>query len=318
MAVVVAEYLGQRTDTSRQIEPIRISKTRGSEEKPTKQCPFKNSHCDKAKRGDKPVCSIRDSETGKLWVVCEHRLCATNPKHSNLNEHQVSILHSIAKLIFGSAIPTQDVLVKREVPIKVTEDSDYSADYVMWRRNPQQTSPFNPDRAVVLEMQGGGETTNTGDLTTHIDNWELVGKANNGLLCQPVMKVAPLVTNAWRRQQEQFLVKGNVAMLTGGRMVFCVGSMIYDYLTQRFREGILADLREANWTLALITFEEDTSNPSRPDCAPYSIPLRIDPRRTLFTNYASFVQVLANQASPSASLFIGEYMDLTNQGVTVR
>lgn len=317
MAVIVAEYLGVRTDTGIPIQPIRINKTTGPLGKPTLPCPFKNSHCDKAKKGEKPICSIRDSATNVIWIVCPSRLCASSPKHSDLTSHQVSILHQVAKLVFDTAITASEVLVKREVPIRVTDDSSYSGDFVMWRKNPSQTSPFNPDRAVVLEMQGGGETTNTGDLTRHIDVWDSAGAINNALLNTPVTTVAPLVTNAWRRQQEQFLVKGNVAMQTGGRLVFCVGSMIYDYLIQRFRTGILADLSNANWTLALITFVEDGNQANTPACAPNSIPLKIDPTRTIFTNYNSFVQVLTNQASPSPSLFIGEYMDLNNQIVDI-
>ena len=317
MAVVVAEYLGVRTDTEKLINPVKINKTSGEIGKPSLPCPFKNSHCDKAKRGDKPVCSLRDSVTHEVWIVCSHRLCASSPKHAQLTSHQVSILHQVAKEIFSPNITQSEVLVKREVPIKVTEDSDYSGDFVMWRKNPNQTSPFNPDRAVILEMQGGGETTNTGILTRHIDTWDIAGIPDNGLLTTPVSTVAPLVTNAWRRQQEQFLVKGNVAMLTGGRMVFCIGSMIYNYLIQRFRDGILADLSNANWTLALLTFVEDDDKSNASSCAPDSIPLRIDKNRTIFTNYNSFVQVLTNQASPSPSLFIGDYMDLTGQLVRI-
>jgi hypothetical protein len=318
MAVVVAEYLGVRTDNKNiNIQPILINKTSGDIGKPILPCPFKNSHCDKAKRGDKPVCSLRDSATNELWIVCSHRLCASSPKNAQLTSHQVSILHQVAKVIFSHQIKINEVLVKREVPIKVTEESNYSGDFVMWRKNPNQTSPFNPDRAVILEMQGGGETTNTGILTQHIDLWDQAGLQNNKLLTTPVSTVAPLVTNAWRRQQEQFLVKGNVAMLTGGRMVFCIGSMIYSYLIQRFRDGILADLSDANWTLALITFVEDEDYNNSPACAPNSIPLKIDQNRTIFTNYNSFVQVLTNQASPSPSLFVGEYMDLTGQLVNV-
>lgn len=317
MAVIVAEYLGIRTDTNLNIQPIRINKTTGDLGKPTLPCPFKNSHCDKARRGDKPICSLRDAATNEIWIVCSHRLCASSPKNAPLTSHQTSTLHQVAKVIFNPEITQNEVLVKREVPIRVTADSDYMADFVMWRKNPNQTSPFNPDRAVILEMQGGGETTNTGILTRHIDIWDVAGLVDSEMLTRPISTVAPLVTNAWRRQQEQFLVKGNVAMQTGGRMVFCVGSMIYNYLIQRFRAGILSDLSNANWTLALLTFIEDPDHTNAPDCAPLSIPLKIDNQRTLFTNYNSFVQVLTNQASHSPSLFIGDYMDLDNNIVNI-
>lgn len=81
MAIEVAEYLGVRTDVGIPIQPISIGKAPNST-KPILPCPFKNSHCDKAKRGDKPVCSIRDSVTKEVWIVCSHRLCASSPKNS--------------------------------------------------------------------------------------------------------------------------------------------------------------------------------------------------------------------------------------------
>jgi hypothetical protein len=313
MAVIVAEYLGVRTDTGLPISPIAISKTKGSAGKPILSCPFKNSHCDKAKRGDKPVCSLRDSTTNELWIVCSHRLCATQKGNLKspiaLTDHQKNILLSVAKEIFDPNITNREVLVNREVPIPVTKDSDYSADYVMWRRNPQLTSTFNPDRPVVLEMQGGGETTSTGELTQHITEWE----NGNAILTAPVNKTAPLVTNAWRRQQEQFLIKGNTAMLTGGRIVFCIGSMIYDYLMPRLTNTtIFPSLKNANWTLALLTFVEDKStNPIKSTSAPNSIPLKINTEKSLFTNYGFFVQAITNQGTACNSIFTGPYIDLT-------
>ena len=68
MAICVAEYLGVRTDLNYQITPIRVGKNSSTDSKPTLPCPFKNSHCEKAKRGDKPVCSIRDTTTKELWI----------------------------------------------------------------------------------------------------------------------------------------------------------------------------------------------------------------------------------------------------------
>lgn len=312
MAVVVAEYLGIRTDKNFNIVPIIISKNDSGLNKPIIPCPFKNSHCDKAKRGDKPVCSIRDLATNKLWIVCQHRLCATQKGNKRspilLNEHQKQILHSVAKEVFSPSISRNDVLVDREVPIPVTQDSDYSADYVMWRRSAELDSTFNPHRPIILEMQGGGETTSTGDLTKHITEWE----RGNAKLTTPVSKTAPLVTNAWRRQQEQFLVKGNTAMLTGGRIVFCVGSMIYDYLMPRLtKTTIFPDLKNANWTLALLTFIEDLDEDVFNESAPYSIPLKIDKENSLFTNYGFFVQAITNQGTACNSIFECNYIDIS-------
>jgi hypothetical protein len=314
MAVCVAEYLGIRTDLSHQIVPVNIGKNIGAEGKPTIPCPFKNSHCEKAKRGDKPVCSIRDTTTNELWIVCPSRLCATMKgsvkNQIPLNEHQKTMLHSVAKEIYGEEIERSDVLVDREVAIPITDTSDYSADYIMWRKNPNQTNNIVQDRPIVLEMQGGGETTSTGDLTKHVTDWEL-GRVE---LTKPVHKTAPLVTNAWRRQQEQFLVKGNTAMLTGGRIAFCIGSMIYDYLMPRLTSTtIFPSLKHANWTLALITIIEDTSSSpaQRPTSAPYSLPLIIDKERTLFTNYGFFVQAITNQGTACEAMFNRKFIDLT-------
>lgn len=313
MAIRVAEYLGIRTDSSIEITRFAIGKNTGAFGKPTLPCPFKNSHCEKAKRGDKPVCSIRDTTTGKLWIVCPSRLCATTkgPKKNRipLSEHQKIILHSIAREIFDINIQRHDVLVDREVPVPITADSDYSADYVMWRRNPTLGSMGSMDRPVVLEMQGGGETTSTGNLTSHITQWEL-GEA---LLDAPVSRTAPLVTNAWRRQQEQFLVKGNTAMLTGGRIVFCIGEMIYEYLMPRLQKTTtFPQLKGANWTLALLVITEDLSHELKPGhlCLPHAIPLKIDITRTLFTNYSFFVQAITNQGSPCPEMFARQFLSL--------
>lgn len=306
MTVIVAEYLGVRTDRDYEILPVITSKqTDGA--KPFVPCPFKKSHCDKALRGDKPVCSVRDTNTRELWIVCSHRLCATQPKISELNDYQKSVLVQVAAAVFNPPITQGEILFDREVSIPISSGKSYSADFVMWRTNPETTKSSNPERPILLEMQGGGETTSTGDLTSHITMWE----KGQSELTSVVKKTAPLVTNAWRRQQEQFLVKGNVAMQSGGRMVFCVGSMIYDYLIPRLKVSTnFADLKNANWTLALLTFIEDTNPLSVNPDATKSIPLIIDKDRSLYTNYSSFVQAITNQGSSHPTLFNRKYIQL--------
>ena len=94
-------------------------------------------------------------------------------------------------------------------------------------------------------------------------------------------------------------------------MVFCIGSMIERYLMPRLRETIqFRDLRQSNWTLALLTFVEDPTETTRPECAPHSLALKIDMGRSLFTNYSSFVQAITNQGSPCNSLFAEPYITL--------
>jgi hypothetical protein len=299
MPVIVAEYLGIRTDSVNPILPIQELQS-----KPKLPCPFRNSHCLKAAKGQQPVCSVRDTN-GELWIVCEHRLCATTPKAAPLNEHQKKILHLVAKSVFGDNTTQESILFKREEPIPITETSDYKADYVMWVNRPAAQSPFGGEKACIVEMQGGGETAGTEKLTAHLKSWAAQESPTNSYIRQPANAV-PLVTNAWRRQQEQFLVKGSVAMLTGGRMVFCVGSLLYDYLIQRLTTTNLLDLKNHNWSLALIAFVEDR-DAEAPSCAPESIQFKIDESRTLFTNYFSFVQALTNQGAPQPQIFTGEF-----------
>lgn len=299
MPVIVAEYLGVRTDSDVPISPIRDLQS-----KPKVPCPFRNSHCLKTAKGQQPVCCVRDTN-GELWIVCEHRLCATTPKTSPLNEHQKNILHIVAKLVFGSDTTQESILFKREEPIPITATSDYKADYVMWVNRPPTQSPFGGEKACIVEMQGGGETSGTEKLTAHLKKWASLDKPTNEYIRNPANS-GPLVTNAWRRQQEQFLVKGSVAMLTGGRMVFCVGSLLYDYLMQRLTTTNLQNLKDHNWSLALLAFVED-SDATPPSCAPESIQFRIDERRTLYTNYFSFVQALTNQGAPQPRIFTGEF-----------
>jgi hypothetical protein len=311
MGIRVSEYLGVRVDSKNSIIPISANLGNDSEKI---RCPFRNDKCDKVKRKQHPVCSVKDTRDNTLWLVCSHRLCSTQPKNAPLNEHQKKILMDVAKYIYYPEINKSDVLVKREVQIPITNKSDYYADYVMYIRNPRKISPTISDCAVVLEMQGGGETSNTGKLSKHIKEWAESDEPSNTFLSQDVNNVSPLVTNAWRRQQEQFLVKGNVAMMSGGRMVFCVGTMLYDYLFERIRTGILMDLRGANWTLAVIAFKEDTIGVP-PACAPCSIPLTIDETRTKFTNYSAFVQALTNQGKPCDAMFKGAYTSLVGDKV---
>ena len=301
MSVSIAEYLGVRTDTEHAISPAQLGKTN------TPICPFMNWHCTKAFSGNHPVCAVRNSD-GEVWIVCSHRLCSTNARPGGLTEHQKKILTSVAQTIYSDISP-DDILYKQEVPITVSDISTYHADYVMWRKSPK-SSPYKPERAVVLEMQGGGETSNTGEITRHINDWI---QSTDTIKIAKVVGANPLVTNAWRRQQEQFLVKGNVAMLTGGKMVFCVSTLLYDYLMPRITDSVsLTDLQQANWTLALLAFKEDTSMPSS-----RSIQFSVDTEKLLFTNYNSFVQALTNQAKPSDTLFSGDYKDLDGNSIRV-
>lgn len=312
MAVSIAEYLGQRTDVEETITPI----VRGNQA----QCPFMDRTCDKVSKNNHPVCCVRKQDN-TIWIVCEHRLCSTRQKKTVivgertrqvdnvLVEHQRDILRTVARFIYQDPeLQDSEIGVKREVNIPLPDsDNSYHADYVM-----RNFSGRGRADEVLLEMQGGGETSSTGAISRHIGAWADLEFPTNEILRRPVA-ANTIETNAWRRQQEQFLVKGNVVDQTGGKIVFAVGSLLYDYLYKRFRNANLRDLKAHNWTLCILAFKEDSSHEKQPG----PIPLIIDDTKTLFTNYSTFVRFLTDQGSPRPELFEGTFLRLDNSTVTI-
>jgi hypothetical protein len=287
MSVKIAEYLGHKTDIDKPIVKPAIG---------LQKCPFMDDICIKLSQGNKPVCTVRKTN-GDLWIVCRNRLCATKSK-TRLSIYQKEILFDVAKCIYGEDIIEEDIAIKREVNIPVIDTSNYHADYIMM--NIGKRGNKTGQKRVVLEMQGGGETSNTGSITRLIDAWEKSEIQTNLFLSQTV-SASPIVTNAWRRQQEQFIIKGNIAQQTGGGIVFCVGKPLYDYLWTRVRDANLNDLRHHNWTLALLCFKEDET--SKDDI----IKFVIDRDKVLFTNYLTFIQTLINQGMPNPEMFMGKF-----------
>ncbi|MDR0219261.1 MAG: hypothetical protein LBI71_10330 [Enterobacteriaceae bacterium] len=316
MAVRIAEYLGQRTDVENAITPI-VPLVKGTQV----QCPFMDRTCDKISKANHPVCAVRKSDN-TIWIVCEHRLCSTRQKKiitldgrsravdNILVEHQKDILRKVAKLIYQDPkLLDSEIGIKREANIPLPDsDSSYHADYVM-----RNFSGRGRVDEILLEMQGGGETSNTGSISRHINAWANLDTPTNEFLRQQVVDANTIETNAWRRQQEQFLVKGNVVDQTGGKIVFAVGSLLYDYLHKRFRNANLRDLKAHNWTLCILAFKESASE----DPKPGPISLEIDDTKTLFTNYSTFVRFLTDQGAPHPELFEGSFLRLDNTKITI-
>jgi hypothetical protein len=256
----------------------------------------------------KPVCSVR-KRNGDIWIVCRDRLCSTN-KGIILTDYQKNILLSIAKDVFSPNIQNEHIFIKREVNIPVVGRTSYHADYIMSIKNfPDE---LRCSKNVVLEMQGGGETSSTGKITNHVNLWEKRKSRTNDFLSEEI-NAGTIETNAWRRQQEQFIIKGNIASQTGGAIVFCVGSPLYDYLWQRVSTARLNDLRNHNWSMCLICFEEDKENQPQPG----PIPLKINLSKVLFTNYITFVQTLINQGEPYPAMFAGTFETLDGKTIEV-
>lgn len=316
MGAYVAEYYGQRTDAPGTIVPVPIPrKANGKVDWPddsaVPRCPFSGGNlCKKLKSGYEPVCAVRNTD-GVLWIACSERLCSTKKDYPLCN-HQVEMLRKISDRVFSTGLHPDQICVKREVSLSVVEGTAYHADYIITTSD-GRTSSSGPDR-LVLEMQGGGETSNTGKLTEKVQNWRDNPSPVNYMLMEP-SSASPLVTNAWRRQQEQFLIKGNVAMKTwkGLGIAFCVGTLLYDYLMDRLSSANLPDLKDYNWTLALIAIKEDDSKP----VVDGPIPLEVDDSRILYTNYQTFVQALINQGEPSLEAFAGEFVNLENEPMLI-
>jgi hypothetical protein len=295
MAVSIAEYLGQRVDREEQILPAII----------TDLCPFMNAVCSKLKEGNKPVCSVRKTN-GDVWIVCKHRLCSTI-KSIPLNPYQRGVLLTVAKTIWGDLNPS-NVLMKREIRIPLL-NGGYNADYILVNNTPDFNT--NGPKKIILEMQGGGETSNTGHITKIAQAWEANPERNNNLLSTVAKTAGTIETNAWRRQQEQFIIKGNIASQTGGAIVFCVGKLLYEYLSKRIEGRNLNNLKNSNWTLALLCFNESQNQEST------SITFEIDSERQLFTSYLHFVQALINQGQPFPEMFTGQFENLIGESVSV-
>jgi len=310
VAVTVAEYLGQRTDVDTiPIVPVKL--------KSEVMCPFKDGHCSKVKKGNQPICSVRKKDS-TLWIVCEHRLCAT-PKTKKLESgkrvktalvsHQTNILWQIAQVIYRGEFSKTQILVNREAPIPIEEaGSSYKADYIM-----RNITPGAKVDEILLEMQGGGETSETKKISDHVASWAANPTRTNLQLRQEITKPNSIETNAWRRQQEQFLVKGNIVNQTGGKVVFAVGTLLYDYLYPRVSRANLRDLREHNWTLCLLCIKEDKEAEQRPG----AISLTVDHERLLFTNYSTFVRTLTDQGGPEPGIFKGQFISLDGNYVDI-
>jgi len=310
MAVAVAEYFGQRTDIDDpSIQPEPLGEYR--------ICPFMDGACSKLKKSLQPICSVRKND-GTVWIVCEHRLCAT-PKTkkdfagkssaASLVEHQKDILWKISKTIYRGDFDKSNIAVAREVQIPIEEaGNSYKADYIL--RNTAEGAKIDE---ILLEMQGGGETSQTKHISNHVKEWATNPTRSNSELRKVIPKANSIETNAWRRQQEQFLVKGNIVNQTGGKIVFAVGQLIFDYLYPRVSRANLRDLREHNWTLCLLGIKEDLLAPKTPG----PIPFTIDEERLLFTNYSTFVRTLTDQGGPEPSIFLGDFICLDDSSLKI-
>jgi len=308
--IVVAEYLGVRTDNPLN-PPIAIDSTT----KPIVECPFRAGGCSKAAKGLTPVCSIKDASSGQVWIVCEHRLCATQPRNSKLNEYQKSVLIQIGNLAFPG-IPESEIAIRREARVRRSpgknRSDDSKADFLMVNIDPISGNQRSGSRGVILEMQGGGETSNTQLLSNQVRRWETSQNLTD--LITPV-GIRDIATNAWRRQQEQFLFKGNVAQRSNGRLIFVMGEILFDKVMGNIQNKPSPINLEGGWTLALLGIIEGDSPKSFK--ARNSLAFEIDTNRTLITDYGAFSRALTDQGHYDPELFHGEFETLDGLGINL-
>ena len=315
MAVKVAEYFGHNAE----VPGATVTPTRA-----VQPCPFTNGNPCKKLANDKkpPVCSVRKM-TGTLWITCSKRLCASQHNIS-LSSYQSDMLFAIAKILFGSGVSKSDVLIKSEEPIAFKEVAakTYRADFTMQLKPPAESSIKGKSRFIV-EMQGGGETSNTGKLTAQIEKWFNAPCRTNADLTESVKDVGTLETNAWRRQQEQLLVKGSSAKNTEGGcgMALCVGEALFDYIIKRLGKTKLnawsSNPPKSGWSLAIIPIIEVKENDPEGIYVGDSLALKPDREKVVYMDFDRFVNLLGDQGGDSSKAFTGNCLDLNGSQVEV-
>lgn len=309
MSEKVAEYLG--VDVRRHTAiPI------ASKDKPAVPCPFRATNCLKAAKGQVPICSVRSPKDDTLWIVCEHRLCSSNPKSVPLTDYQLDVLDAIVKTVEPDLSDELEAVFMREGRVRRTPGSqnsdDSKADFLVRfviKETGKATASVAP---FVLEMQGGGETSNTGIMSRYIQKWEA---DPDSMKIDAVLPIGSLETNAWRRQQEQFLIKGSVASKSKGRLVFAVGTRLFDKLMSNLTSPPVPIDARGGWTLAIIGICESPTGAGVKSMN--SVGLDVDKTRTIFTDFGSFARALTDQGQYDPELFNGDFVTRDGRTVTL-
>ncbi len=294
----IAEYLGQRTEFSQSITPIKGN---------SDLCPFNGFPCRKITSADRkaPICSLRRNE--ELYIVCEERLIST--KIEKITSYQQEKLLEVSQYIYNPYIQPVDIGIKSEVSIKIpNKRGAYKADFVIKLLN--NTIETLSPRGAIMEVQGGGETSNTGNMQRHITNWEN-GNLSHSQLTDNLPNVGPIQNNAWKRLQDQIFIKTAIAKHQGYGFIACIGSLLYEQIN--FKLQNIKNLQNQKWELAFITFIEDKSKPITPG----AIPLKIEPEKTLFTTFDEFVFAIQNQGVLVPNIFTGIFYDLLGNQIIV-
>lgn len=239
MAVKIIEFLGMNA------HDLSPSDSRLA----NKFCPYMGKTCKKIDRygEQKPMCVV-ESTGGIPLIVCEHRLLSTDMQ--NPTSYQRSRLVEIAEVIFENGIEPKDIEYKYEVTTKLRQ----RADFVLRDKR-------NGD-ACILEIQGGGETSSTKILSDHVTKWENNEEVRLDHFPVRVKKDGKIATpglipaNAWRRLQEQLIVKGGICVSSKKRFVAAMGKTIYLHLLRKLPSIESIKQQKTNaWDCAFIPYE---------------------------------------------------------------
>ena len=123
---------------------------------------------------------------------------------------------------------------------------------------------FSHRRKVILEIQGGGETSNTGEISRHVERWE-TQEGPNTQLGAAVPKTGVIPNNAWKRQLEQVLRKASYGYRVNAGFALAMGELLYQYVNEIVPQG--TDEIYEGWDVCFIELSEiapeDTENHAR-------------------------------------------------------
>ncbi len=310
MPLSIAEYLGYRTDVK---SPNIIPSELGGSIVPT--CPFSGDSCIKLQNSNPshPICSVRFNS--QVFIVCSNRLIPAQAQA--LSPSHTAALASIANALFPG-VNAKNIGFRRQIGV-----AGLYLDYVL-TVNPSMKFSQGPSR-VILEIQGGGETSNTGTITRYVNDWINQNNPTNEFLCQELNakflkthlntnKIGSpgiIPNNAWKRQLDQIIKKSVIAKQFSGGFALVMGDLLFKYV----RKSIpIQKSYFSQWEVALIGVSEDTTN------APVSgsIPITHVSESTFMT-YAEFMTALQDFSIPSntSDPFAGKYTTLSNSSFTI-
>lgn len=296
MGVKIVEYFGQSVTSE---EPI-MSVTEG-------RCPFADIECSKLVQNYKPVCYMR-KPNDVLWIVCSERLCST--KGDNLTEYQRNILCNIAQEVLSPDSNHDEIIYKKEVGFSLQNNKRIVADYILGVNNGNAHGRGQGPNRVIVEMQGGGSTSSTGEMTRHVQNWEGNDDRTNQMLGRVLQKVNSIENDSWKRQQDQLIIKSHIAQQSGFGFVLCVGQALFEYIQSRLNLENLNDLRNARWDFILLPMIETNRDDGQ-------VGFCVDEQNAVYTTFHNFVGLLTAQGTPQPDKFFGDFHTLNGDSVTL-